>query len=495
MTPEEAEALAADIGALSHDPYGFVRYAFPWGTGELSDSQGPRHWQKELLIELGEKLKAGKLNQHEALQFAVSSGHGIGKSALVSWLILWGMSTCEDTRGVVTANTENQLKTKTWAELAKWHRLAINRHWFIYEATAIFSSDPAHARTWRIDAVPWNEAKTEAFSGLHNKGKRLLVIFDEASAIPDSISQVTEGALTDEETELLWFKFGNPTRNTGHFRECFGRMRHRWSPRQIDSRTVAGTNKAQLQKWVEDYGEDSDFVRVRVRGLFPNSSSLQFIDSALVSAAMRREAQWILGDPLIMGLDFSRGGDDATVICFRRGLDAKSIPWVKIPGSEAKDSMRVASRIAELVRVHQPDATFADASGLGGPICDRLRQLGINLLDVQFGAKANDPRFGNQRAYIWGEMKAFLERGGCIPSSSSLEADLTSPEFHHNRQDQIVLESKEDMRSRGLGSPDEGDALAVTFAYHVAPTLGPGSRRRVTSEESAAAARAWDPWK
>ena len=129
--------------------------------------------------------------------------------------------------------------------------------------------DKDHAKTWRADFVPWSEHNTEAFAGLHNKGKRIVLIFDEASAIADKVWEVAEGALTDEGTEIIWIAFGNPTRNVGRFRECFRRFKHPVEGRQIDSRTVEGTNKEQIAKWAADYGEDSDFFKVRVRGMFP----------------------------------------------------------------------------------------------------------------------------------------------------------------------------------------------------------------------------------
>jgi hypothetical protein len=174
------DELIGDIGRFSKDPLGFVRFAFPWGEpGPLADKTGPDAWQKAVLegVAKGQSLDT-------AFQDATASGHGVGKSALVAWLLLWAMSTFEDTRGVVTANTENQLRTKTWAELSKWHRLLICRHWFRLTATALFSVQPAHEKTWRIDAVPWSENNTEAFAGLHNEGRRIIVVFDEASAIP-----------------------------------------------------------------------------------------------------------------------------------------------------------------------------------------------------------------------------------------------------------------------------------------------------------------------
>ncbi len=265
------------MAGFAGDPAGFVAYAFPWGEpGPLADRSGPDGWQQDLLEEVRDGLKT----PGEAIRHAVASGHGVGKSALVAWLTLWAMATHADTRGIVTANTESQLRTKTWPELSKWSRMCICRHWFKLTATALHAVQPGHERTWRIDAVSWSEKTTEAFAGLHNAGKRILVVFDEASALPDAVWETMEGALTDEGTEILWFAFGNPTRNSGRFRECFGRFRHRWAARQVDSRTVAITNKEQIASWVADYGEDSDFVRVRVKGEFPRAGTLPGLGDA-----------------------------------------------------------------------------------------------------------------------------------------------------------------------------------------------------------------------
>src|SRR3990167_6098092 len=213
----QEKTLAEHMVEFRHDPLSFVLFSYPWGSGELKD-RAIYDWQRDLLIDLGRALVMGSITTMEAIQIARASGHGIGKSALVAWLIEWAMSTQEDTRGVVTANTENQLKQKTWAELAKWHRLCITREWFALTATAYYSTDPEHEKTWRIDCVPWSENNTEAFAGLHNAGKRIIVIFDEAAAIPNSIHEVTEGALTDLDTER------SEERRVG--KEC----RSRWSP-------------------------------------------------------------------------------------------------------------------------------------------------------------------------------------------------------------------------------------------------------------------------
>lgn len=467
VNPEEA--LIEAVATFRRDPLGFVMFAFPWGEPNtpLVNEDGPEDWQAEVLASVGIGLK----DLDEAIQEATASGHGVGKSCLVSWLILWAMSTHEDTRGVVTANTEVQLRTKTWPELSKWYRLLICRHWFKLTATALFSVDPAHEKTWRVDAIPWSENNTEAFAGLHNAGKRVIVVFDEASAIPDVIWETTEGALTDADTEILWFAFGNPTRNTGRFRECFGRFRHRWMTRQVDSRTVRITNKEQIRQWVEDYGEDSDFVRIRVRGVFPRAGAQQFIDSQRVEEAQRREAGHIPSDPLVLGVDVARFGDDQTVICPRRGRDARTKPWVTLRGA---DTMQVAGRVAEIAAQIKPDAVFVDEGGLGAGVVDRLKQLGVpGVIGVNFGAApdsenpvAEGVRVKNKRAEMWARMREWL-RNGAVPEDHELMSDLTGVEYGFDADNAIQLERKEAMKKRGLASPDKGDALALTFAYPV----------------------------
>jgi hypothetical protein len=460
------------IGTFRRNPLGFVRYAFPWGRPgtALAHEAGPEPWQCEVLEQIGQ----GLMSPAEATRLAVASGHGIGKSALVAWIILWAMSTVEDTRGVVTANTDGQLRTKTWPELAKWHRLAINKQWFSYTATALFSAWPGRSRVWRVDAITWSENNTEAIAGLHNKGRRAFAIFDEASSIPDAIWETIEGALTDRDTELFWTVFGNPTRSNGRFRECFagGRFAHRWHPRQIDSRSVSMTNKTQIATWVKDYGEDSDFVRVRVRGIFPRAGSMQFIDSERIGEAVSRP---LIVDPtaaLVMGVDLARQGVDQTVIRFRRGLDARSIPALKF---RIPDLMLVASRIVEQINAHNPDAVFVDGTGIGWGVVDRLNQLGCsNVVGINFGGRAERTdggeaaaRYANKRAEMWGFMKEWV-RSGCLPDDADLIADLGNVEYGYDGSDALLLERKDDMRRRGLASPDDGDALALTFAYPVA---------------------------
>lgn len=472
---EKHDELIEALGALTHDPLAFVYFAYPWGEPgtPLEDMEGPDEWQIQILKDIGEQLKKGK-DLQTAIQEAVASGHGIGKSALISWLIHFAISTHENTRGVVTANTEGQLRTKTWPELSKWHNMFIAKDLFTYTATAIFSSDKDYEKTWRIDAIPWSKNSPESFAGLHNQGNRILVLFDEASAIDDVIWEVTEGALTDANTEIIWCAFGNPTRNSGRFRECFRKYRKFWNTYQIDSRTVKISNKAKIEEWLEAYGEDSDFFKVRVRGVFPSASDLQFISTEIADKAQKQvyKPGQFEHLPVIIGVDPAWTGSDSLEIVMRQGYSMKSL--ASIPKND--DDWRMAQLIAQFEDEYKADAVFIDM-GYGTGIYSIGKQLGRKWRLIEFGGKSNDPVYLNMRAYMWGQMKEWLREGGSIPpNDQALYDDIVGPEAIIDKNGRIQLESKKDMKDRGLPSPNKGDALALTFAARVVKKSETGNR-------------------
>ena len=472
---EKHDELIEALGALTHDPLAFVYFAYPWGEPgtPLENMEGPDEWQIQILKDIGEQLKKGKSLQ-TAIQEAVASGHGIGKSALISWLIHFAIATHENTRGVVTANTEGQLRTKTWPELSKWHNMFIAKDLFTYTATAIFSSDKDYEKTWRIDAIPWSKNSPESFAGLHNQGNRILVLFDEASAIDDVIWEVTEGALTDANTEIIWCAFGNPTRNSGRFRECFRKYRKFWNTYQIDSRTVKISNKAKIEEWLEAYGEDSDFFKVRVRGVFPSASDLQFISTEIADKAQKQSYKLGAFDhlPVIIGVDPAWTGSDSLEIVMRQGYYMKSL--ASIPKND--DDWRMAQLIAQFEDEYKADAVFIDM-GYGTGIYSIGKQLGRKWRLIEFGGKSNDPVYLNMRAYMWGQMKEWLREGGSIPpNDQALYDDIVGPEAIIDKNGHIQLESKKDMKDRGLPSPNKGDALALTFAARVVKKSETGNR-------------------
>jgi hypothetical protein len=473
VTREELDAAITDgVARYGSNPLGFVRYAFPWSEpGELQKDSGPRVWQTEILGLIGSHLK-NPATRFTPLRVAVASGHGIGKSALVSMIVNWALSTHEDTRIVVTANTEGQLRTKTWPEVTKWVRLSINGDWWETPGLSVYSNEKGHDKNWRADATAWSEHNTEAFAGLHNVGKRLVLIFDEASNIANNVWEVSEGALTDENTEIIWLAFGNPTRNTGRFKDCFSRYRHLWNTRQIDSRTVEGTNKAYLDEMVATYGEDSDIVKVRIRGMFPSMSVKQFISVEDVDKAFGkhlRPEQFNFA-PKILTVDPAWEGDDPMVIAIRQGLSFRILR--KIPKND--NDIQMANLIAQLEDVEQADAVFIDA-GYGTGIVSAGRTFGRNWQLVWFGGESTDPGCFNKRAEMWKLGRDWLKAGGSIPPDRELYDDLIGPETVPRVDGKILLESKKDMKARGLPSPNKGDALMLSFAYPVLARNGPRS--------------------
>ena len=489
-TLADQQAVAADLGAFTHDPLKAVLYGFPWGESELEKAHGPRAWQAEILDFVGKWLtnslegedreRFGTETQFKPCKVAVSSGHGIGKSALVAWIIWWGLSTFEDCKIIVTANTKGQLDTKTQPEASKWFRMALNSDWWDVNVASIKSREADRDRTWRADFNPWSEDNAAAFAGAHNQGKRLILIMDEASEIASVISEeVGRGAMTDSDTELLWFKFGNPTLNSGDFYECtHGDQRHRWKTWCIDSRTVDGTNKAEIAEWEQDYGEDSDFFRVRVRGLPPRAATGQFIDQKLIEEAQKRIVRSLPDDPLVAGVDFAWGGSDDNVIRFRKGLDARSIPPIKIKGEFTRQPAVMVGKLSDVLnRSYNGDKVamlFFDSAGIAAPVESRLRALGHrNIMVVNFGADSPNARYAYMRDFMWGQLKEWLEKGA-IDKDPGLASDLAKPILVDDRLQRVKLEPKDVMKKRlakigaDSSSPDDADALALTFAMPVA---------------------------
>lgn len=454
--------LASKIGEFYADPHGWVLFNFPWGQKgtRLEKQTGPDDWQVEVLEEIGQAVRDGmSISDAMPILEAVASGHGIGKTALIAWIILWFISTRQHPQIIVTAGKKDQLSGKTWRELAKWQKLALCGHWFHWTATKL--EHVLFPETWFAHAIAWSKSAPENFAGTHEE--HVLVIFDEASAIDDIIWETTDGAMTTP--GAMWVAFGNPTRNNGRFAQCFGKLKHMWRTRHVDSRNAKMANRKLLDMWVETYGEDSDFVRVRVRGLFPRAGNLQFIDLESVAAAMRRKAKGYQNSSKIMAVDVARHGDDQSCIGRRQGNMIWPLKRLRIP-----NLMQLASIIAAEIDDFEPDVVFIDATGLGWGVVDRLHQLNYTqVIAVQVGEAADAPeRFRNKRAELWYRMREAIKGGLCLPVDVELETELTEPEYGFDDKERWVLESKDDMKARDLASPDGADCVALMFTSPVA---------------------------
>ena len=475
----------------------FVAEAFQWDDPSLQAVPACPEWQERFprmkfgldgwatrfAMELSKQVKERHFDGRTAvkpIRFAMTSGHGCGKSFLTGLLVWWIMSTRPGCKGTITATTMPQLEAKTWAQIAALQKHCLTGHWFEITqgrgAMKMYAKDAKDS--WFCTAQTSKEENSESFAGQHAATSTSFYIFDEASGIPNKIWEVAEGGLTDGEPMI--FAFGNPTKASGGFYDCFHRDASRWTRFKVDSREAYLPNKETIKDWAEAYGEDSDFFKVRVRGEFPDNASTQFIPTNAVEAAMSREAPGLRGNSMrraIVGLDIARFGDDASVIATRVGRDAVSVPMKEIRKQDGPHvGMALAAHCAWLLDTLKFEEVriYFDRGGIGASVWDWLRyeynDPRVRYYPVDFGTKAQKSTvYANKRVEMWGRLKNWLITGeGVIPANEQLKTELISPEYSYNDRQQMVLERKRDLKDRIGCSPDHADALSLTFADDMA---------------------------
>ncbi len=500
-SPDDEQLLMSQLWSpqIADDPEAFVLFVFPWGQEgtPLEKKRGPRAWQRRALRRIRDHLRTNKgVLDPEMLRRAVASGRGIGKSALVAWLILWMLTTRLGSTVIVSANSEAQLRTVTWGELTKWATLALNAHWWDISATKLtprtWLADLVErdlkkgTRYWSAEGKLWSEENPDAYAGPHNENG-MMVIFDEASGIPDAIWSVALGFFTETIPDRYFFAFSNGRRNEGYFFECFNLRRDFWDHEQIDARTVEDTDKSLYDTIIAEFGADSNEARVEVYGEFPIEGEDQFITPQMVDDAQARAPHKEPTAPVVIGVDPARGGADSTVILVRQGRDVTSIQRHR-----GDDTMVIVGLVIDAIEEFQPALVAIDEGGIGAGVVDRLREQKYKQVrGVNFGWGSRKPAmWGNKRAEMWGDMKAWL-RIGSLPKDKGLKTDLIGPKKKPNSAGVIYLEGKKEMKARGLASPDAADALAVTFAYPVSAKMAGDRAPRQSSGLPGGAPTSW----
>ncbi|MGB1508757.1 MAG: hypothetical protein ACPG8T_01450 [Paracoccaceae bacterium] len=486
-SPQQEKQLMTEIWSMNikDDPVNFVKFIFPWGEKgtPLEEFEGPRKWQEKILRDMALHIQRNQtLDLPEMFRLAVASGRGIGKSALVAWIILWMLSTRLGSTIIVTANTEQQLRSRTWAELGKWLTLSLNAHWFIRTATTLKPAqwfEEALIRDLKIDtgyyyaqAQLWSEERPDAFAGLHsNYG--VLLIMDEASGIPGPIYSVSEGFFSEPTSDRYWLTFSNPRRNAGPFFESFHSKRSFWRTEQIDSRDVEGTDKNVFQNMIDQYGEDSTVARVEVMGEFPKADDESVIPMHLIRAAMGRDVALTVNEPILWGLDVARYGGDSSALCIRQGNTVLSVETFR-----SMDLMQLCGAIKnkydDAMPSERPQEILVDVIGLGSGVVDRLAEQDLPVRGINVAESPSTKKnFLNLRAELWFSVKDWLSKRDCrMPEDDELAAELVSPTYKYTSTGKIKLESKEEMRKRGIKSPDKADSLALTMASNAVSSSG-----------------------
>jgi len=480
---EQEKELMLEIWSMNvkDDPLNFVKFIFPWGQEgtPLEDFTGPREWQENILREITMHIQRNQsMELPEMFRLAVASGRGIGKSALVSWLILWMLSTRLGSTIIVTANTEQQLRSRTWAELGKWLTLSLNSHWYQKTATTIKPApwfEEALIRDLKIDtgyyyaqAQLWSEENPDAFAGIHSS-YGVCLIMDEASGIPAPIYSVSEGFFSEPTPDRYWLTFSNPRRNTGPFYDSFHSRRKYWKNEQIDSRTVEGTDQKLFQTMLDQYGEDSTVARVEVLGEFPSADDDTVIPMELVRAAIGRDVALTASEPIVWGLDVARFGGDNSALCVRQGNTV-----LEIKTFNSMDLMQLCGAIKnkydDETVISRPQEILVDVIGLGSGVVDRLAEQNLPVRGVNVSESSSTKKnYLNLRAELWFGIKDWLGQRDCrLPNDDDLVAELAAPIYKYTSTGKIKIESKEEMKKRGIKSPDRADALALTMASSAA---------------------------
>jgi len=482
--PEDEQALLEDVLSFAYDPVGFVRYIYPWGEPgtPLETVPGPRAWQMEFLEAVRDHVQRQSIlfdldRAEDALIYkeAIASGRGIGKTALLAMLSHWQVSCHLGAHVLVTANTESQMRSATFPEFGRWFQLGLNAHWWDVESLAVRPQAWLSRRVqdelriddryWGVAGKNWTEENPDAFVGPHNS-YGLALIMDEASGIPEPIWTAASGFFTEMNPFRFWIAFSNPRRNSGAFFDRFHHpdIGHGWRRKQIDARTVKEVEQSIFESTIRAYGPDSDQARVEVYGQFPEQGEGQLIANSVVREAQRREISPAEDndEPIIMGVDPAPRG--RTVIRFRQGRDAKTFPVVELNGA---DNTAIADKIVELNNQYDCDAIVVD-QGLGTGVIDELKRRRVHAIEVGFGFKPENPEgeWGLRGGELWGALRDWLPTG-CIDDSPRLFNDLTKRtwKWYGGREDgKKTLNSKREMAKEGTPSPDDADALALTFA-------------------------------
>jgi hypothetical protein len=437
------------ISLYRDNPVGFVRDVL---------GQSPTKWQEDAL----RKVAAGRR------RISIRAGHGVGKSTVCAWAVVWFMCTRFPQKTVMTAPTAGQLFDALFSELkAQVNRLppVLRDSFDVFSDRIALKGAPessfASARTSSSD-------RPEALAGIHSE--HVLLIIDEASAVPEAVYEAAAGSMSGHSACTILI--GNPTRNSGMFYKTHHELASDWETMHVSCVDNALVSSDFVDQIRTTYGEESNAYRIRVLGEFAVADDDTLIAAEIVDSAMTRDVSGTEHDVMVYGVDVARFGSDRSALCKRRGnvvIEVKS--WGGL------DLMQLVGAIVNEANIDRPDEICVDTIGLGSGVADRLREMGYNVRDVNVAeTSAMNPNANRLRDELWLSVRDWLStRGVKIPNDASLRHELVAPRYTFTSTGKIVVESKDLMRKRGMRSPDLADALCLTFAGNAALVGGRAS--------------------
>jgi len=451
----ERDKQIAKLASWFTDPVLFVRECF---------NTEPEKWQAEALQAVVDNNRV-----------AIRSGHGVGKTAFLSWLILWWMLTRRPVKIGCTANSKDQLRDVLWAEVHLWHNRLPD---FLKEALEIQTDRVIFAEDASKDQVEnFARARTarkenpEALQGLHSK--YMLFIIDEASGVEEEVFEAARGVMSSHGAKTVMT--GNPTRASGYFFGAFHKHRALWWTRRVSCKEVPNlVSDSFRQELIDEWGEDSNVFRYRYLGDFPISDENVVIPLNLLEAAQDRKVE-ISYTGIKWGVDVARFGADRTCLV-RRSYNAILQPaqtW------RNKDIMQVAGLVAQAYEEEalecRPEIIMVDVIGYGAGVVDRLTELGLPVCGVNVAESAAvKAKYMRLRDELWFEARHWFEEKHCrIPRDEMMVAELSGVVYDITSTGKLKVESKPEMKKRGLRSPDIADAVCLTFAKGFSPENDP----------------------
>ena len=433
-----ADELRQFISTYKDDPVSFVKIAI---------GVTPDHWQEEVMraVAAGER------------RISIRAGHGVGKSSCCAWILIWHAVCFFPQKSVVTAPTSGQLFDALFAEVKYWINRLPDPIKALFETTSEKVVLKAAPEASFISARTSSADRPEALAGIHSQ--HVLLIVDEASAVPEPVFESAAGSMSGDSACTILI--GNPTRNSGMFFNTHHKLSSDWKTYHVSCLDSPRVSKDFVEQIKSTYGPDSNAYKIRVLGEFALRDDDTLIPAELVDAAMTRDVVLDEKEPLVYGIDVARFGDDRSVLCKRRGnVVAEFKTW------QGLDLMQLTGAIVNEAKIDKPAEMCIDSIGLGSGVADRLRELGHVVRDVNVSeASAMNPQAAKLRDELWLSVKEWLNARACkLPKMDELRQELVAPTYTFTSNGKIKVEGKQEMKRRGMRSPDLADSLGLTFA-------------------------------
>jgi len=429
----------------------------------------PDPWQVDAMRELGG-------DNNPARRLCMKACTGPGKSATLAWMG-WHRLACfaskgEHPKGAALSITADNLKDNLWAEMSKWQqRSEFLKAAFTWTKEKIYAND--HPETWFLSARSFaNDANAEAIgralSGLHSQFP--FILLDETGDMPVAVGRAAAQIFTGNPQDAAIIQAGNPTSTSGLLYESCTKAGDQWRIITItadpdDPKRTPRVSIEHARETIATYGRENPWVMATILGLFPPTGFNALLGPDDIDRAVARNyrPEELENAPVVLGGDVARQGDDESAIATRQGRLAHPLRTMRIP-----DTMLVAQQFIKHATDHDADAFFVDETGgYGAGVIDAMRQLGHDVIGVQFGGKPSDYRYYNKRSEMYFEMAQWVKDGGQLPDDRELREELCATTYVF-QGDKFRIVEKAIIKDAIGRSPDKADALALTFAYPVA---------------------------